>query len=139
MNIPYYHVDAFTGRLFSGNPAGVCLLADWLPDNVLQSISAENNLAETAFVVQRESTFDLRWSTPAIEIDLCGHATLGSAHVLFQLGYLSPVVRFQTQSGELAVTRSGDLLEFDLPSRPAAPCIAPPELAEGDVPNFRNA
>ncbi len=74
MGIPYYHVDAFTGSLFSGNPAGVCLLADWLPDGVLQSIAAENNLAETAFVVQRDSYFDLRWFTPALEMDLfCEH------------------------------------------------------------------
>src|SRR5215468_5478963 len=76
MNIPYYHVDAFADRGLSGNPAGVCLLADWLPDDALQSIAAENNHAETAFVVQRQSTFDLRWFTPAIEMDLCGNATL---------------------------------------------------------------
>ena len=132
MSIPYYHVDAFTGRLFSGNPAGVCLLADWPPDAVLQSIAAENNLAETAFVVQRAATFDLRWFTTAIEIDLCGHATLGSAHVIFHhLGYRSPMVRFQTRSGELTVSRSGELLTLDLPSRPAVPCIAPCELTEG--------
>jgi PhzF family phenazine biosynthesis protein len=132
MNIPYYHVDAFTGRLFSGNPAGVCLLADWLPDAVLQSIGAENNLAETAFVVQRESTFDLRWFTPTVEVDLCGHATLASAHVIFQhLGYRAPVIRFQTRSGELTVARSEDLLELDFPSRPAAACPAPPDLIEG--------
>src|SRR5215510_187798 len=132
MNIPYYHIDAFTGRLFSGNPAAVCLLADWLPDPVLQSIGAENNLAETAFVVQRESTFDLRWFTPTVEVDLCGHATLASAHVIFQhLGYCSPLIRFQTRSGELTVARTGDLLELDFPSRPAAACAAPPELIEG--------
>ena len=132
MNIPYYHVDAFTGRLFTGNPAGVCMLADWLPDRMLQSIAAENNLAETAFVVQRESTFDLRWFTPTIEVDLCGHATLASAHVIFHLlGYRSPAIRFKTRSGQLTVTRGEDLLELDFPSRPAAACPAPPELIEG--------
>jgi len=139
MNIPYYHVDAFTGRLFSGNPAGVCLLADWLPDAALQSIGAENNLAETAFVVQRESAFDLRWFTPTVEVDLCGHATLASAHVIFQqLGYRSPLIRFQTRSGELTVTRTEDLLELNFPSRPAAPCHAPSDLIEGlgATPNF---
>jgi PhzF family phenazine biosynthesis protein len=132
MNIPYYHVDAFAGRLFSGNPAGVCLLADWLPDGVLQSIGAENNLAETAFVVQRGSTFDLRWFTPTVEVDLCGHATLASAHVIFQhLGYRAPMVRFQTRSGELTVARTEDLLELNFPSRPAAACPAPSDLIEG--------
>jgi predicted PhzF superfamily epimerase YddE/YHI9 len=132
MNIPYYHVDAFTGRLFSGNPAGVCLLGGWLPDAAMQSIGAENNLAETAFVVRRESTFDLRWFTPTIEVDLCGHATLASAHVIFQhLGYRPSAIRFQTRSGELTVTRNEDLLVLDFPSRPAAACAAPPELIEG--------
>ena len=132
MNIPCYHVDAFTSRLFSGNPAGVCLLADWLPDALLQSIGGENNLAETAFVVQRESTFDLRWFTPTVEVDLCGHATLASAHVIFQhLGYRSPLIRFQTRSGELTVARTEDLLELDFPSRPAAACPVPLELGEG--------
>jgi PhzF family phenazine biosynthesis protein len=132
MNIPYYHVDAFTRTLFSGNPAGVCLLADWLPDPVLQSIAAENNLAETAFVVQRDSSFDLRWFTPELEVDLCGHATLASAHVIFRhLGYRGSIVRFQTRSGALAVTRSDELLTLDFPARPATPCSAPAELLEG--------
>jgi PhzF family phenazine biosynthesis protein len=132
MSIPYYQVDAFTHRLFSGNPAGVCLLADWLPDSVLQSIAAENNLAETAFVVQRGSYFDLRWFTPTLEVDLCGHATLASAHVIFRhLGYRDAVVRFQTRAGELTVTLSDDLLTLDFPSRPAVACSAPAELQEG--------
>lgn len=132
MSIPYFHVDAFTGRMFAGNPAGVCLLADWLPDTLLQSIAAENNLAETAFVVQRASTFDLRWFSPTVEIDLCGHATLASAHVLFRhLGYRATLVRFQTRSGELTVTRENDLLTLDFPSRPSVPCVAPAELIAG--------
>src|SRR5580698_6716135 len=132
MSIPYYQIDAFTGSLFSGNPAGVCLLTDWLPDTVLQSIAAENNLAETAFVVQRGSHFDLRWFTPAIEVDLCGHATLASAHVIFRhLGYRGSDVRFQTRSGALTVTRTDDLLTLDFPARPAAACPAPADLIEG--------
>jgi PhzF family phenazine biosynthesis protein len=132
MSIPYYQVDAFTSRLFAGNPAGVCLLADWLPDPVLQSIAMENNLAETAFVMKRDSSFDLRWFTPSLEIDLCGHATLAAAHVLFRhLGYRGSAVRFQTLSGELTVSRSDDLLTLDFPARPAVPCDAPPDLRAG--------
>jgi PhzF family phenazine biosynthesis protein len=130
--IPYYQIDAFTGSLFSGNPAGVCLLTDWLPDAVLQSIAAENNLSETAFVVQRDSHFDLRWFTPTLEMDLCGHATLAPAHVIFRhLGYRDSVVRFQTRSGLLTVTRNDDLLTLDFPARPATVCPAPVELLEG--------
>lgn len=130
--IKYYQIDAFTSSLFSGNPAGVCLLDEWLPDPLLQSIAAENNLSETAFVVQRDSFFDLRWFTPALEVDLCGHATLAAAHVIFEhLGYRDPLVRFQTQSGMLSVTRDEDLLTLDFPARPAAVCPAPPELCEG--------
>lgn len=132
MSIPYYHVDAFTGKLFSGNPAGVCLLTDWLPDAVLQMIAAENNLAETAFLVQRDSYFDLRWFAPTLEMDLCGHATLAPAHVIFQhLGYRNPAVRFQTRSGLLTVTRNDDLLTLDFPARPATACTPPAELIEG--------
>jgi PhzF family phenazine biosynthesis protein len=101
MSIPYYQVDAFTSRLFSGNPAGVCLFTDWLPDPVLQSIAAENNLAETAFVAHRGSHFDLRWFTPTLEVDLCGHATLASAHVIFPPSPMAVRVRFQTRSGLL--------------------------------------
>src|ERR1039457_3389406 len=132
MSIPYYQVDTFTSRVFSGNPAGVCLLADWLPDALLQSIAAENNLSETAFVIQRDSLCPLRWFTPTLEIDLCGHATLAAAHVLFRhLGCHAPSVRFQTRSGVLAVSRDEDLLTLDLPVRPATACDTPRELSEG--------
>lgn len=132
MSIPYYQVDAFSSRLFSGNPAGVCLLANWLPDEVLQSIAAENNLAETAFVIQRDAHFDLRWFTPSIEVDLCGHATLASAHVIFRhLGYGEPTVRFQTRSGELTVSRSDNFLTLDFPALPATPCETPQDLISG--------
>jgi PhzF family phenazine biosynthesis protein len=129
MSIPYYQVDAFTSHLFSGNPAGVCILADVLPDATLQAIAAENNLAETAFVVRMDSHFDLRWFTPTLEVDLCGHATLASAHVIFRhLGYRDSAVRFQTKSGLLTVTLNDDLLTLDFPARPATVCPVPADL-----------
>lgn len=132
MSIPYYQVDAFADKLFAGNAAGVCILSHWLSDELLQSIAAENNLAETAFIIQGDGIFELRWFTPAVEVDLCGHATLAAAHVIFEhLGYRGERVRFFTRSGELGVARSGDLLELDFPSRPAASCTAPPELVAG--------
>jgi PhzF family phenazine biosynthesis protein len=89
MRIPYYQVDAFTARTFGGNPAGVCVLESWLPDDILQRVAAENNLAETAFFIrQADDSYHLRWFTPVLEVDLCGHATLASAFVLFtELGY----------------------------------------------------
>ena len=132
MKIPYFEVLAFTDRLFAGNPAGVCILEDWLPDEMLQKIAAENNLAETAFFIDRGSFFDIRWLSPTAEIDLCGHATVGSAHVLFQhLGRTGNSLTFQSRSsGELKVDRAGELLVLDFPSRPANPCDAPPLLAE---------
>jgi len=132
MSIPYYQVDAFTSRLFSGNPAGVCLLADWLPDALLQSIAAENNLAETAFAVQRDPLFHLRWFTPTVEMDLCGHATLAAAHVLFRhLGCRAPTIDFQTRSGVVTVSRDENRLTLDFPARPAIPCATPRDLREG--------
>ena len=132
MLIPYFHVDAFASGLFSGNPAGVCILADWLPDQTLQAISAENSLAETAFLVRRAAAYDLRWFTPALEVDLCGHATLAAAHVLFtHFGLQGTDVRFQTQSGQLGVTRDGDKLTLDFPTWPAKKCEAPKGLIEG--------
>ena len=132
MSIPYYQVDAFTSCLFCGNPAGVCLLAGWLPDATMQSIAAENNLSETAFVVQRGGFFDLRWFTPAVEVDLCGHATLAAAHVIYEhLGWREGNVQFQTRSGQLTVERNEDLLTLDFPARPASVCDAPRELMEG--------
>src|SRR4051812_46399103 len=127
MTIPYYEVHAFTDRLFAGNPAGVCLLKEnWLPDDVLQRIAAENNLAETAFVIERAGYFDIRWMTPAVEVDLCGHATLGSAHVLFRhLGYKKETIRFQSKSGELNVRRDGERLVLDFPAQSLDSCSVP--------------
>jgi PhzF family phenazine biosynthesis protein len=129
MRIPYYHVDAFSGSAFHGNPAGVCPLPDWLADDALQSIAAENNLSETAFFVRTGDAYRLRWFTPLVEVDLCGHATLASAFVLFsELNVTSPTVRFHTRSGWLAAARRADLIELDFPSRPPRPCSAPTEL-----------
>jgi PhzF family phenazine biosynthesis protein len=126
MNIPIYQVDAFTGAVFAGNPAAVCPLEEWLPDHTLQSIAAENNLAETAFFVRNGDGFQLRWFTPAVEIDLCGHATLASGYVLFNLlGEQGDTIAFHTKSGRLTVTRNGDALSLDFPSRPPSavtPC-----------------
>jgi len=112
---PFFQVDAFAERPLTGNPAGVMPLDRWLPDKVMQAIAAENNLAETAFTVPSasdEADYDLRWFTPAIEVPLCGHATLAAGHILIH----SERVRFSTKSGILTVVRQGDLLELDLPA-----------------------
>ncbi|MFZ2631540.1 MAG: PhzF family phenazine biosynthesis protein [Desulfosalsimonadaceae bacterium] len=133
MKIPIYQVDAFTSEIFSGNPAAVCLLDAWIDDNRLQSIAAENNLSETAFLVKNDAGFDLRWFTPATEVALCGHATLASAFVLFTcLNYPKEIIRFQTRmSGELTVLKREDLLEMDFPSRPVYARTPPDGLKEG--------
>ena len=122
MKLPIYQLDAFTSELFGGNPAAVVLLDDWLPDSTMQSIGRENNLSETAFVVPRGEAFELRWFTPEVEIDLCGHATLASAHVLFDQGRTTAdTVHFDTRkAGRLTVSRDGDLLTLDFPARPPA-------------------
>jgi predicted PhzF superfamily epimerase YddE/YHI9 len=132
MRIPYYHVDAFASQGFRGNPAGVCPLEQWLPDPVLQNIAAENNLSETAFFKARDDFYELRWFTPTVEVDLCGHATLASAFVLFsQMAHPGDVVRFHSKSGWLAATRRGDIIELDFPSRPPVPCLRPQKLIDG--------
>jgi predicted PhzF superfamily epimerase YddE/YHI9 len=126
MQIPYYHVDAFTGELFGGNPAGVCVLSSPLDDSIMQKIAAENRHSETAFVVPRiDGDFDLRWFTPEIEDDLCGHATMASAYVLALQQHEVWPVHFHTRSGVLTVARVQDKFEMDFPARPAVPCIAP--------------
>ncbi len=119
-SIPYFEVFAFTQRMFAGNPAAVCLLEEWLPNDQLQAIAAQNDLPETAFLLARHDHYELRWMTPTIEVELCGHATLASAHVLFHhLGDTGETICFRTQSGELQVERNGDRLVLDFPSRPA--------------------
>lgn len=129
MRIPYYQVNAFTSQNFGGNPAGVCLLNEWLPDALLQKIAAENDLSETAFLVKRNGVYDLRWMTPTTEVDLCGHATLAAAHVLFfERGWQSDQITFQTLSGRLSASRSSDVLELDFPSRPPQVCAVPDQL-----------
>ncbi len=132
MKIPYFHVDAFAARTFGGTPAGVCLLDSWLDDATLLSIAAENRHSETAFLVARGADYDLRWFTPTVEMDLCGHATLAAAFVIFtQVDRQRTSVRFHSRSGELSVARDGELLTLDFPSRPAAACAAPDALARG--------
>lgn len=124
--LPCFQVDAFTARPFAGNPAAVCPLEAWLPDAVMQAVAAENAVSETAFFVRRaDGDFDLRWFTPAVEVDLCGHATLASAFVLFDR--LEPGrsrVRFHTRSGPLEVERAPSGLAMDLPARPPFPAPA---------------
>jgi predicted PhzF superfamily epimerase YddE/YHI9 len=130
MQVPLYQVDAFTDSVFGGNPAAICPLPAWLPDATMQAIAAENNLAETAFFVREGSGYALRWFTPTVEVDLCGHATLASAHVVFR--FLEPgrdSVSFGTvKAGTLTVSRRGDLLAMDFPSRPGAPAEPAPGL-----------
>jgi PhzF family phenazine biosynthesis protein len=134
MQLPLYWIDAFTDRLFTGNPAAVVPLDAWLPDSILQNIAFENGLAETAFVVSLgPAHYQLRWFTPKLEVDLCGHATLATAAALFhELAAPGPLLTFETRSGPLLVTRRADgKLELDFPSRPAAPfdpADAPPAL-----------
>ena len=126
MELPLYRIDAFTDRMFGGNPAGVVPLDRWLPQATMQAIGAENNQAETAFFVSDGEGFKLRWFTPTVEADLCGHATLGSAFVISE--FLQPGrthMWFDTLSGRLTVTRKGDLFTLDLPLRPASPVDEP--------------
>lgn len=132
MEIPIYQVDAFARGVFSGNPAAVCPLKSWLPDATLQAIAMENNLSETAFFVKEGAHYHLRWFTPAVEVDLCGHATLASAWVILEkLEPGRPVVTFRTLSGELHVARKLDLLALDFPARPPEPVQAMPPLLAG--------
>jgi predicted PhzF superfamily epimerase YddE/YHI9 len=138
MRLPIYQVDAFTDSLFGGNPATVCPLPAWLPDAVMQAIAAENNLSETAFFVRDGDDYAVRWFTPSVEVDLCGHATLASGYVVFR--FLEPerqAVSFHTaKAGTLTVARRGDRLAMDFPARPASSAEPPPGLlaALGGVP-----
>lgn len=117
-SIKTFQIDAFTDTLFAGNPAAVCILDKWLPEDIMQSIAAENNLAETAFVVPTEKTFEIRWFTPSTEVDLCGHATLASAFVFFNLlSYSEPLIQFHSpRSGLLTVHKKKNMLFLDFPT-----------------------
>ncbi|MDZ4798521.1 MAG: PhzF family phenazine biosynthesis protein [Bryobacteraceae bacterium] len=132
LDIPFYWVDAFAGRVFAGNPAAICPLDAWLPDATMQSIAFENNLAETAFFVPLEDgRFHLRWFTPALEIELCGHATVAAAWVV--MNRLQPglqEVMFDSRSGNLPVRRDGEMYELDFPSRPARRVPLPAGLVQ---------
>ena len=132
MKIKQYQVDAFATRVFEGNPAAVCPLDKWLDDDLLQAIAEENNLSETAFFVPNAKGFDLRWFTPVKEVDLCGHATLAAAHVIFEiLGYSESAITFATRCGDLVVTKQGSVLQMDFPACPPAPCEIPETLVQG--------
>jgi len=131
MTLRMYQVDAFTAELFRGNPAAVCPLERWLPDETMQKIAMENNLAETAFYVREGDRFRIRWFTPAVEVELCGHATLASGYVVFEVeGFPEPVVEFDSRSGLLRVRRDGDRLTLDFPADMAKPVEPPPGLVE---------
>jgi PhzF family phenazine biosynthesis protein len=127
-----YHVDAFTNQPFAGNPAAVCILSELAQEQWMQKVAQEMNLSETAFLCKREDGFDLRWFTPVVEIDLCGHATLASAHVLWEEGYLKPdqLACFHTRSGLLTAIRKGDWIELDFPAEPQVEITLPPGLAK---------
>ena len=131
MRIPLFQVDAFAERVFQGNPAAVCPLESWLPDATMQALAAENNLSETAFFVGRDGAYEIRWFTPLTEVDLCGHATLASSHVIFRhLGFAGEAIRLSSKSGPLVVRRDGELLVLDFPARPPEPRADDPILAE---------
>jgi PhzF family phenazine biosynthesis protein len=130
MELPLYQVDVFASRRFSGNPASVCPLQEWLPDETLQAIAAENNQSETAFFVSRGGDCELRWFTPTVEVPLCGHATLASGYVIST--FIAPdrdAMRFHTKSGVLEVARRGDVFTLDLPAWPAVATEPSAELA----------
>ncbi len=126
-----YQVDAFAQAPFSGNPAAVCPLKSWLSDEAMQAIAMENNLSETAFFVENNGVYHIRWFTPTVEVDLCGHATLASAYVLFEaLGFVGKVIVFQSKSGELKVSQDGDKFVLDFPQQTPIPCAIPKSIQQ---------
>lgn len=132
MKIPIYQVDAFADKPFEGNPAAVCPLKKWPEHDLLLNIAAENNLSETAFFVEKEERYELRWFTPKNEVDLCGHATLATAFVIFEVFKpQNPKLEFDTQSGKLEVIKKGDYLSMDFPSRPPKPCRRDENIIKG--------
>ncbi len=133
MKLKVYQADAFTDKVFGGNPACVCPLEKWTDEETMQNIAAENNLSETAFFVREGGHYKIRWFTPTVEVDLCGHATLASGHVLFNhLGYRENEIHFQTvKRGELIVKKEGDKIVMDFPITKFNETLAPKELVEG--------
>lgn len=132
MGLPLFHVDAFTARPFAGNPAAVCMLQEPGEATWMQQVASEMNLSETAFLCKQDDGYSLRWFTPAVEVDLCGHATLASAHVLWEQGYLpaGTQARFHTRSGLLTATQNGDWIELNFPTKAEEPAENIPDLAE---------
>ena len=131
MKIPLYQIDAFTSRVFAGNPAAVCPLEGWLDDALMQAIATENNLSETAFFVPLDQGYHIRWFTPAAEVDLCGHATLASAYTVFtHIDTSRNDVTFASRSGPLTVAKQGELLAMNFPAQPPSPCDLPGLLIE---------
>ena len=134
MKLPIYIVDAFTDKLFGGNPAAICPLHEWLPEKTMQSLAAENNLSETAFIIEEDDHFRIRWFTPTTEVKLCGHATLASAHIFYtELGHAKPEIWFECLSGLLKVARKNEnTYTLDFPSNPPEPVTEiPGGLFEG--------
>ncbi|MDV7338979.1 PhzF family phenazine biosynthesis protein [Terasakiella sp. A23] len=131
MKLDIYQVDAFADKVFEGNPAAIIPLTEWLPDEKLQAIAAENNLAETAYFLPTTNGFHLRWFTPTVEVPLCGHATLASAFIIYsELGYDKDEIVFKTQSGPLVVRKKDDGFAMDFPANPPTPCDIPKGLDE---------
>jgi len=129
MEISIYHIDAFASELFEGNPAAVCPLGKWLPDVIMQKIAFENNLSETAFFIRKGDGFHIRWFSPTNEVDLCGHATLATAFVIFNiLKYDQNILEFDSKSGLIKVFKDGDNLILDFPAQPPTPCATPQEI-----------
>lgn len=129
MKLPIYIVDAFTSKVFNGNPAAVCPLESWLDDNVMQNIAMENNLSETAFFVKENDHYKIRWMTPTVEIPLCGHATLASSFIIFNYFEKDKnEIKFQSKSGELIITRKNDLITLNFPANKPEPIETPKEI-----------
>ncbi len=132
MKLTIYQVDAFTNQLFGGNPAAVCPITEWLPTEKMQQIALENNLSETAFILPEKDGYHIRWFTPAIEVDLCGHATLAAAHTLYaEMNYQGNAVKFYSKSGLLTVNKSGDLYTMNFPTDQLEKVAIPQEIIAG--------
>ena len=131
MKLNIYQIDAFAENIFEGNPAAICPLDEWLPDEVLQNIAQENNLSETAYFIKEGNDYHIRWFTPTVEVNLCGHATLASAYVIFEiLGLKNDEILFQSRSGELRVARKGKMIELDFPKSEISQCGIPAEITQ---------